>query len=74
MVSPSTKTRSSLSTNTGIKGQHVRRLRMVDGFELARSASLHHPIEFAMAGNLLFVPSWFPSSRLRCRCETRKRW
>ena len=43
--------------NTGIKGQHVRRLRMVDGFELARSASLDHPIEFAMAGNLLFVPS-----------------
>ena len=36
----------------------VRRLRMTDGVELARSPFLKNPAEVAKAGNLLFVPTF----------------
>tara|TARA_B110001452_G_scaffold63810_1_gene50551 strand:- start:434 stop:1576 length:1143 start_codon:yes stop_codon:yes gene_type:complete len=38
-------------------GPHVRRLRMADGVELARSPALDGPSEFDVAGDLLFAPT-----------------
>ena len=46
-----------LVVNTYDVGSYVRRLRMTDGVELARSPRLFYPAEMAMAGNLLFVPT-----------------
>ena len=40
------------------RGSDVRRLRIADGVELARSPLLKNPAEMANAGNLLFVPTF----------------